>query len=352
MSGFTIRRVNALFSMDNQSTGLDISQADDGTFKVSAVYRNNRDSGFPAREVIKREGRVYGVDVDGLASTVLAVCKQDWYHHYLLTTRTFYSYHDSQWNLRIEYANGIVRRWEGINNAPETFEAAYRLLVGFGMPELKLGCSPLESAFGARRDSDKSLDRITCYKKLLEETRALEREDEPSEDFAQVVDEFIEDVQRYLGYVRSDVITASALAAWGVEPNEESLTQMDVHDAPRAKMLTLFDALTQTENPTEAILDVLQNGTFERWCARLAAIPEEERREQIQERKLEHERLVASVEEAVRKRIADGKVFTAHDVAGDVGASTQLASMCIRNYVRNGKAQTVGSDYPRRYKAA
>lgn len=357
MSDFDISKICVRFTLDDQDTSMMIREADDGTYEVNALYHRTCDSGFPAQEMVKCDGRVYQDDVDGLVRTMRTICEPSWFHHYVGSkTRRALAFPtrlwlESRWSVLIEHTDGTRYRWEGINDAPATLSGVYDLLVSFGMPPLKLGYSGLAGAFGTMDKGDE-LERIQSYLALFAEVQSEGPEDGPQDEFELLAQEFVDDVRCYVALCREKVPSMSTMAQWGAVTNLEKLEAMDVQHTTRDQMLAFLDALTQAGDPVEIATHVLETGMLKRWCERLAALPKEEAHEERQRYEQEQERISQSVDDAIRKRIAQKKVFTARDVAEDVNASTQKASMHIRAFVRSGELQTVGTEYPRKYRAA
>lgn len=351
MGNQTIKKVSAGFSFGNQDTGMVIYAAEDGTYEVSALYRSLNDSGFPAQEILRREGRVYYADVDGLVRTMRAVCASDWFHHYRGATHLQKLYTASRWGIELHYEDGTQSRWEGVNDAPSTLGALYDLMVSFGMPSLKLGYVEAGDSFRDFPAND-LFSRVSVYLNLFAETYTTDEDDGLVAPFRRLAEEFIEDVQRYCATVSDTASASASMMAWGVVPDLAELDAVDVQQASRAHMMALFEALAQAGDPLDVAKHMYLSGTLERWCSRMAALPEEEARERDQRRKEDREKLLASVDDAIRNRIAQKDVFTAYDVAHEVKATTQQASVRIRSFVRNGELQTVGEDYPRKYRAA
>lgn len=347
----TMSRVSALFATEWQSTSLTITANDDGTYEVKGFYRRLGESGFPTREQVDREGKVYLGDVEVLMKTVLSFCKRGWYHHYL-GEKSFFAREEVWWNLRMEYADGRIERWEGINAAPKTIDDVFDALVAFGMPSMRLSLNGTFGGSCASWRKEPGLDRIIGYVPLLAEACTREQCEEPDEDGMLVVDEFHDDVLQYLQESRPEVLNPRALLAWGVMPDLTSICKENVEHAPRQKMLALYAALLQHDDYRARIVRALDDGVLHRWAARLKLIPDEELKEQGQRLEEERQMMRRSIDSAIRERMDAGKVFTSYDIAAQTGCSAQSASARIRNCVREGKLVALPGDYPRKYKVA
>ena len=360
MSDTAISKVCVRFTVGMQDTSMTIREADNGTYEVEAVCRTTSGSGFPADELIRRTGRVYPDDVVGLVGSMRTICEPDWFHHYVvpaLGTEAVSSSHwscsefDGRWSVLIGYGDGACRRWEGFNDAPPTLGGIYDLLVSFGMPSLKLEPYNVVTAFTHWNAVDK-LARIRSYIALFAELHPQGEVDETQEDLELLAEEFVDDVKRYVRLCRKDLSSSASLMAWSVVPDLQELEATDVQQAPRAQMLALLDALTQAGDSLQVVTFSLETGMLNRWCERLSTLPKEEFLEQEKRQQEEQERIVQSLDDAIRARIAKKQPFTAKDVAQDVDVTIQRASMRIRSFVRSGTVQTVGNEYPRTYRAA
>lgn len=347
----TINRVSALFATEWQSTSLIITANDDGTYEVKGFYRRLGESGFPTREQVDREGRVYLGDVEVLMDTVLSFCKRGWYHHYL-GEKSFFAREEVWWNLRIEYADGRIERWEGINAAPKTIDDVFDALVAFGMPSMRLSLNGTFGGSCASWRKEPGLDRIVGYVPLLAEACTRVHCEDPDEDAMLVIDEFHDDVLQYLHENRPEVLSRSALEVWGVTSDIAGICKENVDSAPRQKMLVLYAALLQHDDYRKRVVRALDDGVLHRWANRLKVIPDEELKEKGRRLEEERQMMKRSIDSAICERIEAGKVFTSYDIAKQTGSSAHSASARIRNYVREGKLVALPGDYPRQYKAA
>ena len=135
-----VNKLNAYFNLGEQNTGIAIQKAENDSYDVKAVYRQVRKTEFPQSDVVKREGWVSENEVNALVDILLDECS-GWYHHYLPPKAEQVEQRGSVqkwWGLRIEYSDGMVMRWEGIETAPWDINDIYQPLREFGMPSLVL----------------------------------------------------------------------------------------------------------------------------------------------------------------------------------------------------------------------
>lgn len=351
MSGH-VERVEVLFALDgNTSTGMSINEREDGTYDVLGVYRRNKPLLFPSRESFEREGCATAVEVGKLIESLMKVTGT-WYHHY---RQKAYPRHTTDnscwWSMRITYDTGGELRWEGVDEAPDTIDEAYQLFVDFLMPPLRLGYR------GSFRDecgwyvSDGSMSRLTSYERLLGEARALDGDDDAGE-FSLMVGEFASDVLRYVGENHPNALGEEALRVWGIDPTLEGLCSTRVEGATRPQMMALYAALAGMDDLCHAVSVMLDGGILHDWCQQLVRIPVEERQERDRQRREQARALSLMVDNSIRRRISEGVTFTSYDVAKECDISAQQASGRIRGFVHRGELCPVGTETPRRYRAA
>ncbi len=347
----SINKVSALFANEIQSTSLTLMSVGDGTYDVTGFYRKQVDSGYPSREVTNREGKVFRNDVETLVNTMLSFCDNGWYHHYY-ANRSYFARSDIWWKLRIEYEDGRVRRWEGINDAPKNIDSVFDALIAFGMPPIRLSYD--SGSFGDaciawHKEGD--FNHIDNYVRVLSES-CVDAHNEPDDEAKLVVDEFCEDVVSYITSQMPEALHAHTLRTWCIDTDIKSICKQDVRGAPREKMLALYGVLATHKDRYKAVIEVLDSGALARWETQLKAIPDEERKERNRRIKEEHEALSQSIDDAINRNIATGKVFTSYDIATQTGSSAQHASTRIRSFVRKGSLEAIPGDYPRKYKVA
>ena len=177
--------------------------------------------------------------------------------------------------------------------------------------------------------------------------------DEVDDDQASLLTrELFDDIETYRKLNPLEMEPKEVLRLWMVPCTAAALRNVHVKHAERIQMVSLLWAFSQLDEPVAALLEAVRDGSFGRWCERLREIPQDEEARRMRAENEGRRQLASSVDEEVRRRIAEGGVFTSHDVARKTGASAHQASARIRTYVREGKLQTVGDDYPRRYQAA
>ncbi len=349
MNARMLTKVEARFSTQEQKSCLVLQELEDGTFDAYATYERVGSGSFPRCERMRREGKVFRFDAEALVGAMLVITDKGWYHHYLGNS----SFEDrAQWLVRMSYDDGSQRRWEGRGDAPKGLDTVYELLVSFGMPALYQQSAPTIADMSRAASEDGNLKQLTCYDQLFDNLLLVAEGDELRDKWQLLTDEFVEDIKRYLRAYHPDLDLHTAYEVWGIDPSPQALCELPVDDAPRMKMLTLFGALTKMENPGEVVAAMTRGGAMGRWCSRLICIPYDEHIEREQERRDRHHALLLSVDDALRKRIAGGKVFTSYEVATEMGLTPQQVSTRIRRLVRAGELQAVGEGYPRRYKAA
>lgn len=350
MGAHTVVKLEAYFAMEDQGSCLVVRELPDGRFDVSATYRQWMSPGFPDKEVVERTGTIFSLDIEALVGAILVVAGEEWFHHYHGVDRPrFWEALDYSWGLRIEYADGMMCRWEGVDGAPQSLDAVYGLLVSFGMPSLHP--QYLDEATFTCPDARMGVfGLLTCYEGLLREAAGSGQG--TSAAFRQLAAELLEDIERFLCQGHAPFEMKSLLKVWGIKPSLSYLDGVDVHDAPRAKMMALLGALTVVPDPVNVIGTMIESGSFGLWCARLNVIPQEEREERRREIAEKYRILMLSVDDALDKRMKSGKVFTSYEVASEMGVTPLQVSGRIRKMVRSGKLQPVGEGYPRRYKAA
>ena len=349
-----VNKLNAYFNLGEQNTGIAIQKAENDSYDVKAVYRQVRKTEFPQSDVVKREGWVSENEVNALVDILLDECS-GWYHHYLPPKAEQVEQRGSVqkwWGLRIEYSDGMVMRWEGIETAPWDINDIYQPLREFGMPSLVLDWpNSFAQQFDNRRPR-KGLEMIDYYERLLGEVRGLGAEDEPSEDVLLVAREFVDDLGHWLKEDRSSLSQQTAFRIWHIEPTLESLQEKDVHEASRIQIHVLYEALTCTEEPEACVLALFDSGVLASWRQRLEELPKQGYWDIQNCEREAYEAEGAAVDQEVRKFIEAGEVFTARDVAERIGCSGQRTSARIRAFVNRGELKVVQTTAPRRYQAA
>ena len=349
-----VERVEVQFALDGStSTGMSISRNEDGTYAALAVYRRNDARLFPSRETFEREGGVTSVEVERLVEELLKVAG-GWYHHY--RRQNTYGRRGSEdacwWSMCIAYGNGSEVRWEGVDKAPDTIDRAYRLLVDFLMPSLPLQYGESFRDECGWCDSDATLSQLTSYERLLAEARALDDDGRSVGEFSRMVGEFASDALRYVTENHPNALGQEALRVWGIDSTQEGLCAIRVEGASRLKMMALFAALAGLDDLDDVMASMLDNGVLHRWCQQLVRIPVEERQEQERLRREEARAMTLMVDNSIRRRISEGETFTSYDVARECDISAQQASGRIRGFVHRGELRPVGTETPRRYRAA
>lgn len=350
----SVEKVMALFNARRQSTNFVVRRTETGSFTASGTFRCTRDKGFPGVEVIEREGMLYR-PVRALLEKLETICGRSWYHHYLPADSKRYPQPCSPtnwWSVRVAFSDGTIKRWEGINITPPEMDEIYHEFVQMGMPELKLENGGSYAQECGYQPSPRELQRLSCYDRLLREAKELEADDETREEVALVVGEFLDDIEHYLYVNLQDYPLDTALDVWKVEPELEALRAIDVRKAPRMQMLSLYAALTCTSDPRSLILGLLESGTLRAWGDRLGKLPYEELLETRRTDDELHKAKGAAADKEVRRLIEEGGVFTARDVAKEVGCTTQHASARIRAFLKRGDLKMVGEEMPRQYQAA
>ena len=345
-----ITSVSVSFQMTgSQLTVMRVEVREDGTCAVEAMYQQEKEWGFPMSESIDRTGMTYQADLSVLFETIRDICHKSWYHHYLKASALM----RAQWYAEVAYVDGSKERWMGTDSAPENIDELYRLMVSYGMPPLRMGVIDSFGHFCSPRRADESLEMLAGYIHVLK--RDLSGRSKPSElkdDQRLLLREFKEDVLRYLKTNAPEALGRDALVAWKIKADVGKLSVYRVAKAPRVQMLALLGALARVKDYEAAVLELLQNGTLDRWAERLCEIPRLEQEERDRERRHRQEQLLEAVDENVRQHIEDGGVFTSHDVAKDMGITPQQASTRIRKFVSRGELVPMPGEYPRRYKAA
>lgn len=350
----SVGKLNAYFNAEGQKTGIAIRRVEDDLFDVRAAYRQTQEEGFPRLEVLKRGGSVGEDAVNMLVVSLLEVC-DGWFHHYSPSRSGQTSVRtsaESWWGLRIEYSDGAVRRWEGMGAAPWNINDVYFTLKDFGMPALNMDWPNSFAQQFANHTPRKGLELVEYYERLLGEVRGLETEDEPSDDTMLVAREFVDDVGRWLIEEQSGISQRTNFKLWDVEPNLESLQEVDVHEAPRLQIYALYEALTCTDDPVTTILCLQENGVLASWRQRLDELPKQGYWGIRNNEREAYEAEGAAVDKEVRKFIEAGTVFTARDVAERIGCTGQRTSARIRAFVNRGELKVVQDTAPRRYQVA
>ena len=352
MDARDVKKLNALFNTGQQSTRITIARGEEGQYRASATFQQGELEGFPAREVTKREGAVDPDNVRSLVDDLQARCS-DWYHHYLPVQQQQSEHQEalkSWWGLCIQYGDGTVRRWEGVEAAPWNLDDVYDDLKAFGMPSLKLDWPGSFVQQFHSRSKRRGLEMVEYYDRVLRES--YEREEGPGEATTLVAREFLDDLELALLWDGIDLSPRIAFRMWGIEPNFQSLREVDVSEATHAQMVSLYEALTHAEDPLATMLALMECGVLDAWGRRLEELPRKNpdgfwgRDNEIRE----IERKAVDVE--VRKLIEEKVVFTARDVAERVGCTGQRTSARIRAFVSKGELKVVGDGVPRRYQAA
>ena len=349
-----VDKLNAYFNTGQQKTGIAIRRVESDQYDVRAAFRQAQEEGFPSLEVIRREGYVAEDELNQLVDSLLEVCG-GWYHHYLplkngQTGRR--SSLESWWGLRIEYSDGVIRRWEGMGAAPWNIDDVYHKFKDFGMPALNLDWP---NTFARQFDNHmvrEGLELVGYYERLLGEVRGLETEDEPSEDTLLVAREFVDDVSRWLREEQSSLSQRTAFRIWNIEPSLESLQGADVHEAPRLQVHALYEAMTCTDDPTATVLCLHDSGVLASWRQRLEELPQQGYWDAWNTEREAYEAEGAAVDKEVRKFIEAGTVFTARDVAERIGCTGQRTSARIRAFVKRGELKVVQDSAPRQYQVA
>lgn len=345
-------RVRAWYASKRDRRDLEINVVEAGGYAVLGEGDWSYYDQFPLRERMSREATVDSEYIDEWLDELLSICKPDWYHHYrgmkdYLGRSVWAGY---RWGLRIERASGALERWEGEGLAPERLADAFEKLFACGMPK-----PPLMPEYWTMRPSEGEhdpLDRLSCYNQLLERAGGLRQSETLAEDTVLLLREFIDDIQRYVRRNCQDFSLDMALEVWGIEPTLAGLRAVDVSQAPRMEMLTLYATLAQMDNAEGAAASLFRDKTIGRWTQRLEELPAEEEQEF---KRLERERrraLRLAVDKAVRERISSGEEFTIRQLADETGTTVSRVSTRVRNFVRRGELRAVNEGKPRRYRAA
>ena len=347
-----VGKLNALFNTGQQSTRITIARDEEGRYGATALFQQSGLEGFPAREVIKREGVVDCKDVRALARDLQRRC-EDWYHHYLPPRQPQSERRDapkSWWGLRIQYDDGTIMRWEGVETAPWNLDDVYNDLKTFGMPSLNLDWpGSLVQQFHSR-SMCQGFDMVEYYQRMIRES--YRREEGPGKATALFARELLDDLEEILLWDGINLSPRIAFRTWGIEPTLESLRTADVSEASPAQMASLYEAMTNTDNPVATVIALMECGVLDTWSRRLEELPDRDaegfwdRDDEV----CEIERKAVDVE--LRKLIEEKAVFTAHDVAERVGCTGQRTSARIRSFVSRGELKVVGDGVPRRYQAA
>lgn len=348
MSDNMVTELEAAFSRGSQWAELIITQADDGMYEVHGKSVRSCGERLRGSKTTICEGRLYEIDVKGLVEKIEELNKGIWWHHYrsqvsYMYLNNLYKTVQDTWHLKITYANGKKRRWDGRGDGPSNIVMFYKLLLSYGMPKVDSLPHVLPS------DSDyRELTRLNDYIDLLHEAY----ESGNTEEASLLESEFIEDSMLYVQDQGLDISAEKVLAAWGVDTSAQGLSSIDVSHAPRAQMMALFWTLGRLDDPHEVLMRLQERGVLRAWVERMDQLPAEEAEERRREEELERKRLIEAIHETIRKRVESDVIFTSADIAEDVGATKQQVTAHIRKFVKQGKVQVVGNEYPRRYRAA
>ena len=352
MANHVLTSITAQFTLGgNMRSSLDVTQNDWGCYDVRGTFSRKGGHEYPSEETLHRKGAVYPVTAEELAHSLRRIGDSHWYHHYRATHHRVHSEETRCWEIRIEYADGVVYCWEGVDDAPVEIDYAYETLVTFGMPQLYLGHRlSYALACGVRTSQDAEAGHLLCYEELFQDLHDMESSDRSIKEEV-LVAEFADDVmllQELCDCGRAEKV----LELWGVGYDLESLSKVRVSDATRRQMYALFGGLVERDGYVTAVLQMLDEGVLACWWARLRELPAEEQEER---RRLQEAKTLArnaSIDSTVERWLAAGTLFTSYEVAEECGVSAREASMRIRSFVRSGKAQAVGDDVPRHYRAA
>ena len=345
MSDTMVTELEAAFSRGSQWTEFVITQTNDGSYEVHGKGVRSCREHLRGINTTICEGRLFEIDMNGLIEQIEELRRGVWWHHYRLEGcfPFFEAMGPDSWHLRITYANGAQQRWEGRNDGPSNLCKFYDLLASYGMP--MIGSLPCDYS----RDSEyRKLRRLNDYTDLLHE--AYESGNALEADLLER--EFVEDSMLFVQDQELDVSAEKVLAAWGVDTSTQGLSSIDVTHAPRAQMLALFWTLGRLDKPHEVLAGLQERGVLKAWFERMDQITREEAEELMREQQRERARLIEAICDTIRKRVESDVIFTSADIAEDVGATKQQVTAYIRKFVKQGKVQIVGKEYPRRYRAA
>ena len=351
-----VRRVKAWYISKRYRHELEIKGVESGDCMVLGQGDWTYMDGFSMRERVSREGIVEREHIGAKIGELLELCHPDWYHHYLSDAPACLGYGVGpgyRWGLHVEYVSGEVERWEGDCVAPERLLEAFEKLYACGMPR-----PPIMPDHWVLRTATKgddqwdSLVRLSCYNQLLTQAGGLRFAETLRTDTMLILREFIDDIRRYLRRNCPEYSLDVALKIWGIEPTLAGLREVDVSQAPRMQMLTLFAALAELDNAESAAASLYRDGTIKRWSERLQALPEEEAREA---KRLEREQRRAqrlAVDKAVQERITKGEEFTVRELVDETGAKASRVQSRVRTFVQRGELCAIEDTKPKRYRAA
>lgn len=342
------RTIEVHFTLSGgESSDLIVSTNERGVAFATAILDSMNAQYFPRREHVERSGSLSSDTLRACERNILEICGDGWRHRYGEASWDTATQRDSRWMVLLCYPDGSIMRWQGVNAVPANIDQLYNYLVDIGMPSLHLGFWGSYFRLAGNGSADEPLVWLESY--LVDIYRTVTSQGIQSQELQLIAQELREDMQLATKWPLDANQLSSLLDTWDVPLSAEGLCSVDVTNASRMQMTSLFWALTQLPNMEECLRELVNSGALGMWRSRMRQIPIDERREERQQHEEERLRLVAKIESDIERRMATRRPFTAYEVAQATGSTARQASTVIRRFVRKGALEGVAATVPRQY---